>query len=47
MIEVLFNRGVRDAFRDLPGLAAALQYTSMLRQRINLPMQSFKTLQAS
>ncbi|KAG8040920.1 hypothetical protein G9C98_001908, partial [Cotesia typhae] len=45
MVEVLFNRGVRGAFADLPPLAAALQFTSMLRQRINLPMQSFKTLQ--
>ncbi|XP_034940720.1 dynein beta chain, ciliary [Chelonus insularis] len=47
MVEILFHRGIRESFSDLPPLAAALQFTSMLRQRINLPVQSFKTLQHS
>ncbi|XP_063983406.1 dynein beta chain, ciliary [Diachasmimorpha longicaudata] len=47
MVEVLFNRGTRGAMGDLPPLAAALRFTSMLRQRIDLPVQCFKTLQKS
>ncbi|XP_015596133.2 dynein beta chain, ciliary [Cephus cinctus] len=45
MVEVLFNRGTRGALSDLPPLAATLRFTSMLRQRIDLPMQCFKALQ--
>ncbi|XP_024875279.1 dynein beta chain, ciliary [Temnothorax curvispinosus] len=44
IVEVLFNRGSRGALIDLPPLAAALTFTSMLRQRINLPVQSFKAM---
>lgn len=47
MVELLFTRGTRGAMSDLPPLAAALQFTSMLRQRIDLPIQSFRTLQSS
>ncbi|XP_043280362.1 dynein beta chain, ciliary isoform X1 [Venturia canescens] len=45
MVELLFTRGIRGAMSDLPPLAAALKFTSMLRQRIDLPIQSFRTLQ--
>ncbi|XP_033341681.2 dynein heavy chain at 93AB [Megalopta genalis] len=45
VVEVLFNRGTRGALINLPPLAAALTFTSMLRQRIDLPVQSFKTIQ--
>ncbi|KAL6263152.1 hypothetical protein P5V15_005953 [Pogonomyrmex californicus] len=44
VVEVLFNRGTRGALIDLPPLATALMFTSMLRQRINLPIQSFKAM---
>lgn len=44
VVEVLFNRGTRDTLIDLPPLAAALTFTSMLRQRIDLPIQSFKAM---
>ncbi|KAK0086060.1 hypothetical protein PV325_003945 [Microctonus aethiopoides] len=47
MVEMLFDRGVGVAMDNLPPLATALQFTSMLKQRINLPVQSFKTLQRS
>ncbi|XP_046594204.1 dynein beta chain, ciliary [Neodiprion lecontei] len=47
MVEVLFNRGTRGAMSSLPPLAAALRFTSMLRQRIDLPVQCFKALQHS
>lgn len=47
MVKVLFNRGIRGAMNDLPPLAAELQFTSMLRQRIDLPVQSFRNLQTS
>ena len=45
MTEVLFNRGARGAMNDLPPLAGALQFTSMLKQRIDLPVQTLKSLQ--
>lgn len=45
MVELLFTRGICGAMSDLPPLAAALKFTSMLRQRIDLPIQSFKSLQ--
>ncbi|XP_076651244.1 dynein beta chain, ciliary-like [Halictus rubicundus] len=45
VVEVLFNRGTRGALINLPPLAAALTFTSMLRQRIDLPVQSFKAIQ--
>lgn len=45
VVEVLFNRGTRGALIDLPPLAASLTFTSMLRQRIDLPVQSFKAIQ--
>lgn len=44
VVEVLFNRGNRGALINLPPLAAALTFTSMLRQRIDLPVQSFKAM---
>lgn len=44
VVEVLFNRGTRGALIDLPPLAAALTFTSMLKQRIDLPIQSFKAM---
>lgn len=45
VVEVLFNRGTRGALINLPPLAAALTFTSMLRQRIDLPVQSFRAIQ--
>lgn len=45
VVEVLFNRGTRGALIDLPPLTAALTFINMLRQRIDLPVQSFKALQ--
>lgn len=45
VVEVLFNRGTRGALIDLPPLAAALTFTGMLRQRIDLPVQSFRAIQ--
>ena len=45
MVEVLFNRGARGAMSSLPPLAVTLRFISMLRQRINLPVQCFKALQ--
>lgn len=44
VVEVLFNRGTRGALINLPPLAAALTFTSMLKQRIDLPVQSFKAM---
>ncbi|KYN05431.1 Dynein beta chain, ciliary [Cyphomyrmex costatus] len=44
VVEVLFNRGSRGALINLPPLAAAVTFTSMLRQRIDLPVQSFKAM---
>lgn len=43
-VEILFNRGSRGALINLPPLAAALTFTNMLRQRIDLPIQSFKAM---
>lgn len=45
VVEVLFNRGTRGALINLPPLAAALTFINMLRQRIDLPVQSFKAVQ--
>lgn len=45
VVEVLFNRGTRGALINLPPLAAALTFIDMLRQRIDLPVQSFKAVQ--
>ncbi|KOC63714.1 Dynein beta chain, ciliary [Habropoda laboriosa] len=45
VVEVLFNRGTRGALINLPPLAAALTFTCMLRQRVDLPVQSFKAVQ--
>lgn len=45
VVEVLFNRGTRGALINLPPLAAALTFITMLRQRIDLPVQSFKAIQ--
>lgn len=45
VVEVLFNRGTRGALIDLPPLAAALTFINMLRQRVDLPVQSFKAVQ--
>jgi len=42
VVEVLFNRGTRGALVNLPPLAAALTFTDMLKQRIDLPVQAFK-----
>ncbi|RLU18201.1 hypothetical protein DMN91_008557 [Ooceraea biroi] len=44
VVEVLFNRGTRGALTSLPPLAAALTFTNMLKQRIDLPIQSFKAM---
>ncbi|XP_067212065.1 dynein beta chain, ciliary [Linepithema humile] len=44
VVEVLFNRGTRGALTSLPPLAAALTFTSMLKQRVDLPIQSFKAM---
>lgn len=44
VVEVLFNRGTRGALIDLPPLAAALTFTTMLKQRIDLPIRSFKAM---
>jgi len=44
VVEVLFNRGSKDALINLPPLAAALTFTNMLQQRIDLPVQSFKAM---
>ncbi|XP_014225178.1 dynein beta chain, ciliary [Trichogramma pretiosum] len=45
VVENLFDRGSLNLMTDLPPLAGALQYTSMLKQRIDLPVQAFKSLQ--
>lgn len=45
VVEVLFNRGTRGALINLPPLATALTFINMLRQRIDLPVQSFKAVQ--
>ncbi|XP_012283270.1 dynein beta chain, ciliary [Orussus abietinus] len=45
MVEVLFNRGTRGAMSDLPPLTANLRFINMLRQRIDLPVQCFGSLQ--
>lgn len=45
LVEVLFNLGSRGAMSNHPPLAAGLQFTSMLRQRIDHPIQAFKSLQ--
>ncbi|OXU27164.1 hypothetical protein TSAR_014516 [Trichomalopsis sarcophagae] len=45
VIEILFNRGPRGAMVDLPPLASALQFTNMLKQRIDQPIHAFKSLQ--
>lgn len=44
VVEVLFNRGTRGALINLPPLTAALTFTDMLRQRTDLPVQSFKAM---
>jgi dynein heavy chain len=44
VVEVLFNRGTRGALTNLPPLAAALTFTSMLKQRVDLPIQLFKAM---
>jgi len=44
VVEILFNRGCKGALINLPPLAAALTFISMLRQRIDLPVQSFKAM---
>lgn len=44
VVEALFNRGTKGALTDLPPLTAALTFTSMLRQRIELPIQNFKAM---
>ncbi|XP_066581161.1 dynein beta chain, ciliary [Prorops nasuta] len=44
-VEVLFNYGATGALLDLPPLASSLTFTDMLRQRIDIPMQSFEAIQ--
>ncbi|KAK2575931.1 hypothetical protein KPH14_007294 [Odynerus spinipes] len=44
VVEALFNRGTKGALTDLPPLTAALTFTSMLKQRIELPIQNFKAM---
>ncbi|XP_058791425.1 dynein beta chain, ciliary [Phymastichus coffea] len=45
IVEALFNQGPRGAMRDLPPLAGDLQFMRMLQFRIDLPVQTFKSLQ--
>lgn len=45
VVEVLFNRGTRGALINLPPLTAALTFVNMLRQRIDLPVQSLRAIQ--
>jgi hypothetical protein len=42
VVEILFNRGIRGGLVNLPPLAAALTFTDMLKQRIDLAVQAFK-----
>ncbi|KAI4493969.1 hypothetical protein M0802_009345 [Mischocyttarus mexicanus] len=44
VVEALFNRGTKGALADLPPLTASLTFTSMLRKRIERPIQNFKTM---
>lgn len=45
VVEGLFNRGVTGQLLNMPPLAGAIKYMTMLKQRIDSPIQSLQAMQ--